>query len=107
MKPRIQIRRAKVQKRTAAPSVMRAAACAGALIASNVEAVAFDEFAQLEATAGLSMEDLVDGMLAQADNGMIRIPLKKERTDFLSQIYAEADPVAWNSDPKDVIQMQA
>ena len=53
------------------------------------------------------MEDLVDGMLAQADNGMIRIPLKKERTDFLSQIYSEADPVAWNSDPKDVIQMQA
>ena len=83
------------------------AAVAGAMIAANVEAVTFDEFAQLDATAGLSMEDLVDGMLAQADNGMIRIPLKKERTDFLSQIYSEADPVAWNSDPKDVIQMQA
>lgn len=107
MKPRIQIRRAKVEKRTSVPSVMRAA-CAGAFLAANVEAVSNnDEFAQLDATNNLTMDDLVDGMLAQAKDGLIRIPLKKERTDFLSQIYTEADPIAWNSDPKDVITMHA
>jgi len=40
-----------------------------------------------------------------AQDGVIRIPLKKERTNFLSQIYAEADPLEWSADPKDVITM--
>ena len=86
---------------------MLRAACAGAYLAASAEAVTFDEFAQLEAGTGLSMDDLVEGMLAQADNGLIRIPLKKERTDFLSQIYAEADPVAWSAEPKDAITLHA
>ena len=50
-----------------------------------VKAVSYDEFSQLNAMNGLSMDDLVDGMLNNmAQDGVIRIPLKKERTDFLS-----------------------
>ena len=42
----------------------------------------------------ISNQDLVDGMLTMAQDGMIRIPIKKEETGFLSQVYAEADASA-------------
>ena len=39
-----------------------------------------------------SESDLVDSMLTNmAQDGVIRIPLKKEQTNFFSQAYAEAD----------------
>jgi len=31
-----------------------------------------------------------------AQDGVIRIPLKKEQTGFLSQVYAEADHEHWH-----------
>ena len=74
------------QRRTLLPSLKRTVA-AGAFVQMKdmAQAVSYDEFAQLESTAGLSVQDLVDGMLNNmAQDGVIRIPLKKERTDFLS-----------------------
>ena len=95
------------QRRKLLPSLTRTVA-AGAFVQLKdmANAVTYDEFAQLDAMAGLTVEDLVEGMVNNmAQDGVIRIPLKKERTDFLSQIYAEADPVAWAADPKDAINL--
>ena len=36
---------------------------------------------------------------------MIRIPIKKEQTGFLSQIYAEADPAHWGDQPLDATDL--
>ena len=83
------------------------AVCAGALVSLSpqVEAVAFDNFAQVDAFSGLSNQDLVDGMLAMAQDGVIRIPIKKEETGFLSQIYAQADSASFGTDPHGEMQL--
>ena len=39
----------------------------------------------------ISQQDLVDGMLNMAQDGVIRIPLVKKETNYLSQLYAEAE----------------
>ena len=81
-----------------------ASACMSALIGMNApqaQAISIEDmlatsFAQLDAQQGLTTQDLVDGMIENmAQDGVIRIPLKKEPTGFLSQVYAEASTEHW------------
>ena len=40
----------------------------------------------------ISNQDLIDGMITNmAQDGVIRIPIQKQESGFLTQIYAEAD----------------
>ena len=74
-------------------------ACASTLLQHEVNAIGVDELinsnimAQVDADlADISQQDIIDGMLNNmAQDGVIRIPIKKQETGFLSQIYAESD----------------
>ena len=76
-----------------------ATACAFALLGLDVHAMAIDEllassysantFAQVGSQ--LSSQLLIDGMLEAATDGLIRIPIKKQETGFMSQLYADAE----------------
>jgi hypothetical protein len=78
--------------------------------ALSVEDMLSTSFAQLSAQEGLSTQDLVDGMIQNmAQDGVIRIPLKKERTGFMSQMYAQASAESWGTElgPDEVRLSQA
>jgi len=60
----------------------------------HVQAVSLLEqnLSQVDAEVGLSTKEMVDGMLENmAQDGVIRIPIKKQETGFFSQVGAEAD----------------
>lgn len=98
------------RQRSRLPSIA-SLACSGALLQlePKVSAVAIDDLltsssginlAQVssEHTPAFSQEELMEGMLGMAQNGVIRIPIKKEETGFLSQMYAQSGAEALYGD---------
>ena len=79
-------------------------ACSSALIQSNsVQGIAIDDLLSTNMMAQVdadlleigSQAELIDGIITNmAQDGVIRIPIKKQETGFLSQVYAEADSAA-------------
>ena len=78
---------------------LTAVACASTLFGfdQQVQALCIEDMLSNSFTYGLSQVDsqissqqeLIDGMLAAAQDGVIRIPIQKQETGYLSQIYAQ------------------